>query len=173
MTNQVRPTSKEYAEHYEPYVGRVPDGDIVEFLEQQIERTVKILLDATPEQAGFRYEPSKWTTKEVIGHMGDVERIMIYRALRFSRGDHTPLPTMYEDDYVANGNFNERSVQSLVDELVAIRKGSIALFAGLADVAWDRTGTASGATVSVRALAYIIAGHELHHLDILNRRYLV
>ncbi|WP_442604164.1 DinB family protein [Paenibacillus sp. KN14-4R] len=171
--NQVRPASNEYAHYYDTYIKLVPEGDILAQLEQQIEKTAQILLATTAEQAYFRYEPGKWTTKEVMGHIGDVERVMSYRALRFSRGDQTHLPSMFEDDYVANGNFNDRSLESLVDELVTIRKSTIALYAGLADEAWSRTGTASNAIVSVRALAYIIAGHELHHLDILNHRYFV
>ncbi|MGH7443626.1 MAG: DinB family protein, partial [Longimicrobiales bacterium] len=133
--------------------------------------TVEPLRHLDDERARYAYAPGKWTIAEVVGHMGDAERVMSIRALRFARGDETPLPGFDENAYTPAGEFGGRSFASLLDELVAIRRATISLFANLPDAAWTRSGRASDAPVSVRALACIIAGHELHHRALFAERY--
>ena len=122
-------------------------------------------------EGNFRYAPEKWTVKEVLGHVNDTERIFTYRALRIARGDQTPLSGFEQDDYVRGGNFAERTLADLADEFGYVRSASIALFRSLQKEAWSRRGVANEKDVTVRALAFIVAGHELHHRLILEERY--
>ena len=122
-------------------------------------------------RGNFRYAPDKWSIKQLVGHMEDSERVFAYRATSIARGDKTPFPGFEQDDYVKNGGFGERRLTDLAEEFAAIRSASIALFRTLNPEAWTRHGTASNKTISVRALAFIIAGHELHHQRILEERY--
>ena len=168
----VRPAAAEYAPFYAGYVARVRDGDIVATLRAQIEDTARLLDRAGEAGAGYAYAPGKWTVREVTGHLCDGERIFSARALRFARGDPAPLPGFDEKAYVPAGAFEERTLASLVTELRAIRAATVALFDGLPASAWARTGTANETHVSVRALAWITAGHELHHRLLLEERYL-
>ena len=119
----------------------------------------------------FRYGADKWSVKEVLGHLCDTERIMSYRALRIGRGDKTPLPGYEQDDYVKNANFGRLSVEDLLEEYIAVRRGTLARFRHFDGVAWMQMGVASGHPTSARALAYIVAGHELHHRRILLEKY--
>ena len=167
-----RPSSGEYAPYYEKYVSLVPVGDVVETLERQVAETLALLRELTEEQGASRYAPGKWSVKEVIGHLIDAERVFAYRALRFARGDRTPLPGFEQDDYVTAGNFDARPLADLADEFEHVRRSTVALLRPLGEVEWGRSGTASDKEVSVRAIAYIIAGHELHHMRILRERYL-
>ncbi|CAN5244564.1 DinB family protein [soil metagenome] len=167
----VRPDPSEYAEWYAGYIARVPGGDVVASLRDGRER-MKEALGALPESIGdHRYAEGKWTVRTVIGHMIDAERIFSYRALRIARGDATPLPSFDENAYAAAAEADERRVAELVAELLAVRDSTVRLFASLPEAAWTRTGTASNASVSVRAIAFITAGHSLHHLSILKDRY--
>jgi hypothetical protein len=167
----IRPAPSEYAEFYQGYVARVPEGDIVASLRDGQDR-MKETLGTLPESiGGHRYAAGKWTVRTVIGHMIDAERIFSYRALRIARGDATPLAAFDENAFAVTAESDERRVAELVAELLAVRDSTTRLFASLSDVAWARTGTASGEVVSVRALAYITAGHALHHLSILKDRY--
>lgn len=172
MAYDQQPGRDEYSEYYHKYVARVPEGDVVAILATQIEDTITLLRNRTEEQALSAYAPGKWTIKEVIGHLSDVERVMSYRALRFARADATPLPGFDENTYAPAGEFNNRPLASLLAELAAARRATVALFAGLPDDAWTRSGPANNVSVSVRALAWIIAGHELHHRAILAERYM-
>jgi len=168
-----RPDADEYLEYYGRYIARVPDGDLLGTLEQQNEDTMA-LLAAVPEAKGdFAYAPGKWTLKEVIGHVADGERVFSYRALRIARGDQTPLPGFDEKAWVPNAGCAGRTVADLLGELRAVRAGTLALFRHRPPEAATRRGTASNGPVSVRALAWIIAGHERHHLAIIRERYLV
>lgn len=167
-----RPNPSEYAESFGRYIVKVPDGDVVEILAEQIEDTVRLLAGVTDQQALFRYAPGKWSVKEVVGHIADTERVMSYRALRFARGDSTPLPGFDENRLVAHAGFDRRPLAGLLDELQAVRRATVALFRGLDPEAGVRQGVANEKTVSVRALAYVIAGHERHHREILADRYL-
>jgi len=166
-----RPGADEFAPYYGRYIDRVPDGDILELLEAQLPEVMDVLDDVGEDRAGYRYEPGKWSIREVIGHIADTERVMAYRAMRIARKDRTPLPGFDENDFVANANFETRTLLSLVDEWATVRRATQALLEGLDPSAADERGTASENPVSVRALAYIIHGHVLHHLTILRERY--
>lgn len=172
MPYEGRPDPGEYNAYYDRYVALIPAGDIIALLSVQIDDTTALLRDLSEEQALHAYAPGKWSIKEVLGHIMDAERVFMQRALRFARGDETPLPSFDENAYAVAGAFNARPLASLISELTAVRRASIAFLAGLSPDAWERTGTASGFRVSVRALAWITAGHELHHRQILAQRYL-
>jgi hypothetical protein len=167
-----RPATTEYAAYYERYVSLVPDGDLVAILEQQLADFEALLASIPESQADYRYAPDKWSVKELVGHVNDGERIFAYRALRIGRGDQTPLPGFDQDPYIAAGSFGRRTLADLAEEFRYIRRSTIALLRGFDEEAWARTGTASDAPVSARAVAYIIAGHERHHGNILRERYL-
>jgi hypothetical protein len=169
---QVRPQPTEYAAFYESYVSLVPGTDILGVLEAQRMLMTQLLGARSEREGNFRYAPGKWTVKEVVGHVIDTERIFAYRALRFSRNDKTPCEGFEQDDYVKNGNFNERTLVDLAEEFAQVRGASLALFLGLDGDAWQRRGIANKNEVTVRALAYITAGHELHHRRILEEKYL-
>lgn len=167
-----RPDEDEYAPYYGRYISRVPDGDLYAILVSQLADTLA-LIRSIPEQRGtHRYADGKWSIKEVIGHVSDCERIMSYRALRFARADETPLPGFEQNDYVPPGGFDRRTLQDLSEELAAVRQATLHLLRHLDPAALTRAGTASGNRVTVRALAYIIAGHERHHIEILKAKYL-
>jgi len=168
-----RPAKDEYAPYYETYISKVPDQDLDQLLASQIEVTCAMLSKVPESEADAAYAPGKWTIKEVAGHMVDTERIMAYRLLRVSRGDPTPLPGFEQDDYVRNGNFQSRTLASLIEEFRLARASTLALLRGLDGATLARRGVADGKTVSARALAYIIAGHERHHVGILQERYLL
>jgi uncharacterized damage-inducible protein DinB len=167
-----RPAQDEYAPYYEKYVSLVPDGNIVATLERQAADTLALLRGVPEEKASSRYEPGKWSVKEVIGHVIDSERIFSYRALRFARNDQTPLPGYEQDDYARAANYDARTIADLADDFERVRAATVSLLRSLDAEAWTRRGTASDNPVSVRALAHIIAGHELHHVGILRERYL-
>jgi len=167
-----RPAPDEYAAYYGKYVTLVPDGDLCGMLGRQLAETLA-LLGQIPESRGtHRYAPGKWSIKELFGHVCDTERIMGYRALRIARGDATPLPGFEQDDYVPAGGFDQRTLVDLGDELSAIRRATVELFRHLDPAALARRGTASGNPFTPRALAYVIAGHERHHVAIVKTRYL-
>jgi hypothetical protein len=170
-TAAARPAPTEYAPYYERYVSLVA-GDVVETLERQGAETAALLRGLTEEQGDVRYEPGKWSVKELIGHLIDTERILSYRLLRVARGDRRPIEGFDQDPYVANSNAGARTVSSLADEFGHVRGATLALVRGLDDAAWSRSGVANENEVSARALAYIIAGHEAHHVRILRERYL-
>ena len=167
-----RPEETEYLPYYGKYVSLVPEGDILTILDRQIEGTLALLRAIPEEQGGFRYAPGKWSIKELLGHLIDTERIFSYRALRFARGDETPLPGYEQDDYVRGASFDACPLAGLAEELDSVRRATILLFRHLPNEAWQRRGTANESEASVRALSYIIAGHELHHVGILRDRYL-
>lgn len=166
-----RPGTDEYAPFYAGYVAAVPDGDLVALLEDQL-RTLQALCDGlTPTQAGHAYAPGKWTVKEVLGHLIDAERIFAYRVLRIARGDTTPLPGFDENAYTPESGAAGRTVADLAAECNAVRHATLALLRSLTPETAARRGTASGHTVSARAIAWIIAGHAQHHLKVLRERY--
>ncbi|MBA2526047.1 MAG: DinB family protein [Pyrinomonadaceae bacterium] len=167
-----KPDTTEYLPYYGKYVSLVPDGNILTVLGKQVEETA-VLLNSIPEsRANFRYAPDKWSIKELVGHMIDTERIFSYRALRFARNDKTPLPGYEQDDYVSNASFDGCTLTDLASELKSVRQSTLFLFKHLDANAWMRGGVANDSEASVRALAHIIAGHELHHREILHSRYL-
>lgn len=167
-----RPESGEYAPYYDKYISQVPDGDINRLLESQIRDTANLVRGIPEARGGHRYAEGKWSIREVVGHLCDAERVFGYRAMRFARSDNTPLPGFDENAFVANSRFDARTLASLIDEFEAVRGGSVALLAGLDEDEWIRRGTANNNEMSVRALAWTIAGHELHHRGLLQERYL-
>ncbi|MEO8027493.1 MAG: DinB family protein [Bryobacteraceae bacterium] len=171
MNRQPRPAADEYFEYYSRYISLVPDGDILATLRRQIDTSVAHLGSLTEAQAGHRYAAGKWSVKQCIGHMIDTERIFAYRALRIGRNDHTPIEGFEQDDYVQSAAFDACSPASLIEELHVVRKSTILLLEHLQDEAWGRRGVASTYAVSARALAWIIAGHELHHLTVIREKY--
>lgn len=167
-----RPAKDEFLPYYGRYIDLVPGEDLIDALRSGQEATRR-LLEPLPEARGdYRYGPDKWTVKEVLGHLIDTERVFVYRALRFSRNDATPLPGFDENAWMPQTGFGARSLRSLLDEQRAVRGATIAFFENLAEDAWTRVGTANNASMSVRAAAFVIAGHELHHQNVLRERYL-
>ena len=166
-----RPQPDEYAPYYDRYISLVQGEDILTALDQQRRDTMTLLCGRDEEDGDFRYAPEKWSAKEVLGHVCDTERIFAYRALRISRSDATPMEGFEQDDYVRNGPFAHRALSDLVEDLIAVRRATLSLLRNLDEAAWTRRGTANKNEVSVRGLAYIIAGHELHHRRILEEKY--
>ena len=166
-----RPEKNEYAEYYERYVSLITEADIVEVLERQQNDLREFFQKINEEKSRCAYAEGKLTIKELIGHLADGERIFAYRALRISRADETPLEGFEQDGYIENSNFNDTSLSDLTEELLLNCQANLILFKNLSAEAWLRTGTVSDNTVSVRAIAYIMAGHIRHHLNILKELY--
>ncbi len=162
-----RPDRSEYAEYYKNYIARVPEGPVLDFLAKQLEDYRQLLAGVSDEAANAAPALGKWSIKQVLGHLCDAERVQAYRALRFARGDATELPGFEQDDYVREAHSNSRSLDDLLAEFESIRKATIALFGSLPDEAETRVGIANGNPVTVRALAYIAAGHTQHHFEAL------
>jgi uncharacterized damage-inducible protein DinB len=165
------PQPEEYAPFYAGYINLVGDGPILEILEGLKESTHKFFKSLPPGKSDYAYAEGKWTIKEVLGHMTDAERTFGYRVLCFSR-EETVLPGFDQDAYSQKATFNSRSLEDLADEFRAVRESNMYLFRSLTGQQQTQKGIASGNPVSVRALLYITAGHELHHLNILKERYL-
>jgi hypothetical protein len=166
-----RPAADEHAPYYGRYIGLVPEEDVLAVLAGQLDEVLPFL-HGLADRADHRYAPGKWSIKEVVGHVTDTERVMAYRALRFARGDETPVPGFEQDDWMRHSPFGACRLADLVDEWGHVRRANIAFFRQLAPEAWSRRGTASGNPVTVRALAYILPGHVRHHLNVLRERYL-
>lgn len=167
-----RPGPTEYVPYFARYVGLVPEGDLLQTMERQLSETLDLLRSITPTKAAYRYAPDKWSIKQVIGHVSDTERVFCYRALCFSRGDDTPLPAFDENEYVRRANFGDRLLTDLAAEFEAVRSSTLHFFRSLDDDVLQRRGVANNNGFTVRAIAYIIAGHERHHVKILRERYL-
>jgi hypothetical protein len=166
-----RPQPGEYAPYYDRYISLVQGDDILSTLDQQRRDTMLLLSCRDEEDGNFRYAPEKWSAKEVLGHVCDTERVFAYRALRIARADVTPLEGFEQDDYVRNGPFANRPLSDLVEDFIAVRRATVSLLRNLDEAAWMRRGIANKNEVTVRALAYTIAGHELHHRRILEEKY--
>lgn len=165
-----RPEPNEYRSFYKDYIARV-DGEVMNTLVTQGQQLYAFIQQLSPEQADFRYAENKWCVREVIGHLIDTERIMSYRALCISRGETASLPGYDQDAYVEQANFGQRDLQNMASEYDAVRNATIAMFNGFSDEQLLQTGTANDVPFSVRAFAYVIAGHERWHLDLLEERY--
>jgi uncharacterized damage-inducible protein DinB len=168
---QKRPQKGDYALYYDNYIALVPSGEFLEILREQHRAMTRLLSPLTDQQAEFRYAPGKWSVKEVLGHVIDAERIFAYRILRIARGDQTPLAGFEQDGYIQTGNFSARTLNDLLEEFSSVREATITLVRSLDDDAWLRRGIASQKEISVLALAFVIAGHELHRRIILEERY--
>ena len=166
-----RPEATEYLPYYDQYISKVPGEDILTTLKEQADDSVALLMSTGEERGDYRYAPGKWSAKEVVGHVIDTERIFAYRALRISRNDATPIEGFEQDDYIRHGPFQDSRLRDLAQEFVCVRHATLFLFQRLDQNAWLRKGVANKAEVTVRALAYIIAGHELHHRKILKELY--
>ena len=165
-----RPTHDEYFEYYDTYVSKVPDGNIIQLLEEQLTE-VRSLLDAlSEEEAETIHPPYTWTIKQVTGHLIDTERIFADRLHRFAMGEQQEQPGMDQDIYIASADYRAVSLRALVDELLHCRQANILLLKRLTPEAWSRRGIASGYAVTVRALAWMLAGHIIHHLRIVQKR---
>jgi len=167
-----RPDATEYSNYYGRYIAAVPEGDVMAVLRRDRDEWQTMIAELTESRGGHRYAKDKWSIREVIGHVSDTERVFSYRAFRIARGDKTPLASFDQDEYVKTANSDRRTLSSLAAELLSVRESTLALFTALPDEAWTRTGTASDNPVSVRALAYITAGHAQHHLKIVREQYL-
>ena len=166
-----RPQPGEYAPYYERYISLVSGNEILSALESGRRQMMLLLSGRSEGEGDYRYAPGKWSAKEVLGHVCDTERVFAYRALRISRADQTPMEGFEQDDYVRNGPFAHRPLCELIDDYIAVRRATLTLFRNLDDAAWLRRGVANKNQVTVRALAYIIAWHELHHRSILEEKY--
>lgn len=168
-----RPTTDEYNTYMETYVRLVPEGDIDDILIQSLKNTTEFLSSVTENQANYRYAPGKWSLKEVMGHITDNERIMGYRLLRIARGDKTPLSGYDQDVMMSESPFESYDMTDLIEDYTAVRRATLTLLRGLSTEAWSRRGIVNDSESSVRAWAYIIAGHEMHHMNIIKDKYLV
>jgi hypothetical protein len=168
-----RPEADEYDPYYSDYIDRIEEADVIEVLQRQQADSEAVLMGLTDEAGGFRYAPDKWSVKEVVGHLSDTERVFAYRALCIARGETQSLPGMDQDIYVGGARFDSRGIDSLAKELSAVRSATITLFESFDQQSWARSGVANGVRISVRALAFIVAGHESHHMAILRDRYRV
>jgi uncharacterized damage-inducible protein DinB len=167
-----RPNPSEYDAYFSRYIDKIGDVDILGLLAQQVEGTVAELSKRSDLQAMHRYAPGKWSIKEIVGHIADTERIFVYRAVCFARGEQKRLPGFDENAYVAATRFDDRRLADLLAELKAVRAASLAFFSGLTADELTRRGTASEWEYSVRAVPFILAGHEKHHVGVIREKYL-
>ncbi|RUS46974.1 DinB family protein [Cohnella sp. AR92] len=165
-----RPLEEEYAEDFGYYIGLVPEGNIIDILLAQEKQMSELLASLTESQGAYRYAEGKWTLKEIVGHIADGERVMAYRLLRFARGDQTPLPGFDQELFMSP--FEDWTIGQVAEDYRAVRQSTITLLRGLPEEAWSRKGTANDVSVTARAIAYGIAGHELHHMGVIRNRYL-
>lgn len=162
----------EFNPYYGTYIDKTAGLDLRNGLKVGGERSINFLKSISNEKLEYRYAEGKWTIKEIIQHLIDSERVFAYRALRIAREDKTPLPGFEQDDYVAPSKANKRSLDQLMNEYAAVRHATVALFDSFSNEMLMRLGTASNSTVSVRAIGFIIMGHEIHHCDVIKERYL-
>jgi hypothetical protein len=172
MTSIDRPGSDEYHEFYAHYVDLVPAGDILALLEDQQARTLATLVKLDEDKANHRYAPEKWSIKDLLGHMIDTERLFAFRALWFARRDPVAQPGMEQDDWAASARHHARTLRDIREEYRTVREASLSLFRSFDAQMWSERGIASEREFTVRSIPYIIEGHELHHMEILQSRYL-
>ena len=162
----------EYADFYKSYIQVLEDVELIEELEICLHEFIKFVQNIPMDKFDYRYEAGKWTIKEIIQHLIDSERVFSYRALRISRNDKTPLPGFNENEYVDNSNGNDRNLQGLLTELAVVRQATLSLFNSFSQEQLTKIGIASNNEVSVRAIGFIIIGHQKHHQKIFTERYL-
>lgn len=165
-----RPASFEHAPYYANYIALVPENDVLAVLRAQCDETVEFLHMIPEKDSTILHPPYTWTIKQVVGHITDGERIFAYRALRIARGDVTALPGFDENEYAKAPEFSRMRLRALTNEFESVRRSTITLFENLAPESWTRRGQANNHPVSVRAVAYIIAGHVRHHMAIVQKR---
>ena len=172
MNTITKPHGGEYSPYYHTYINNVKSDDLIESLEKGSENFINFMNSISTEKFDYRYQEDKWTVKEIIMHHMEVERIFTCRALRFSRNDKTALPGFDENEYIPESHASERSVESLLKEYIALRQSTIEFFKNITVEMSLRLGIANGKEISVRALGFVITGHELHHIAIIKERYL-
>jgi len=166
-----RPEPGEHAPYYKRYIDLVADGDVTQTLERQLADALEQLTPLKPEQAHHRYAPGKWSALQVVGHVADTERVFAYRALSFARGDASELPGFDETTWADAAGADALELAAVLEDLACVRRASLSLLRGLTPAAWARRGVANGSATSVRALAWMMAGHERHHRAVLRERY--
>ncbi len=167
----MRPAPTDYAGFYANYVSLVPEEEVLSAIETQSSETQKLMASIDEARGAYRYAEGKWSVKEVFGHVTDAERVFGYRALCIARGDQTSLPGFDEQEYMRLANFDDWRIGDLAELYALNRRANIVFFRNLPEEAWDRRGVANNSPVTVRALAYIIVGHERHHVKVLRERY--
>ncbi|BBH18693.1 hypothetical protein Back11_00380 [Paenibacillus baekrokdamisoli] len=163
--------ANEFPPYFEQYIKLITEGNIVNILEEQLHEMTSLFSQLTDDQADFRYAEGKWSVKEVLGHITDNERIWAYRILRIARGDNHVCKSYDENQFAAESSFHLQQIDDLLEEFIVVRRSTIMLLKGLKDKAWLRSGTLYDAKLTVRAAAYVIAGHEKHHRGVLEARY--
>lgn len=166
------PSPTEHPVYYGKYIQRVPEGDLVDILNNQLKESLTFLESLPVEKLNYRYAAGKWTIPQIIQHITDTERIFAYRALRFARKDKTPLSGFEENDYADAANTSERSINDILEEFISVRRASIQLLKSFNDAILNNSGSSNGNPMTVRAMVYIIAGHELHHMQVIKEKYL-
>ena len=167
-----RPTPEEYPDYYNQYLGLVKDGDIINILEEQSVHVQNFILSIPEEKGDHTYGFGKWTIKEVFGHLLDTERILTYRVLSIARRDKQPLPGYDQDEYVKNSRYYKRSLKEIADEMLMLRAANLKFFKSFDETDLMERGTANEMLFSVRAILYILAGHELYHINFIKDNYL-
>ena len=167
----MRPVAGEYAPFFAGYVSLVPETDVLPALAAQASEMRRLAASVPPDRETFRYAPGKWSVREILGHIGDAERVFGYRAFCISRGEQKRLPGFDENDYIAESAYDERTVAELAEDFAGLRASNLAVLGRLDPSRWSRVGNANGNPISVRALAYIMAGHARHHFGVLKARY--
>jgi hypothetical protein len=170
-SSRSRPDTTEYAPFFHNYISSVPEGDVLTLLRESGRKIVDTLAAVPESRGGFRYGEGKWSIREVVGHLSDAERVFSYRAMRIARGDATPLPPFDENTYVPNSGAEARTLANLITEFAVTRESTALLLESLPADAWVRRGIVSEREISVRAIAYVLVGHPMHHLRILRERY--
>ena len=170
--NSLHLNENEYAPFYSNYIKALGEADLREVLKSSLLDLTTTIENLSEEKLNYRYADGKWTIKELIQHITDAERILSYRALRFSRNDATDLPGFDEDWYVDNSNGNDRSIEELLEEFKHVRKATLSLFKSFSTEMLAKTGSSNGSDMTVRALGFIIAGHQTHHLKIIKEKYI-
>ena len=168
-----RPSQAEFAPYYQGYVDRVSESDIMQVLRSELDDLDVLLGRVPPEKETYAYAEGKWTIREIVGHLIDGERVFGYRALCIARGEKQNLPGFDQDEYMATAPYNEIELEDLLSEMRLVRLSNLAMFRSLNEAAWERTGVANANEITVRALAFIMAGHLRHHMKVLRERYLV
>lgn len=170
--NAAQLSESEYSGHFSTYIKQAGEGKLIEELEISLHEFIRFVQNIPMDKFDYRYAEGKWTIKDIIQHIIDTERIFVYRALRFSRNDKTPLPIFEENDYAQNTNSNTRTIQDLLTEFSAVRHSSLLFYKSLTEEQLTRTGTASNNLISVRALGFVLIGHQKHHQNVFEERYL-
>lgn len=170
---QRRPDPSEHVPYFSRYIDLVPETDILGAIERQTMETQRLLSKIDESRAGYRYAPDKWSIRQVVGHIEDSERVFAYRALSIARGEQQPLPGFDEKAWMLTAPFDSSTLRQRTESFGFVRRSTIELFRSLDDEAWERSGVANNNPISVRALAYIVAGHERHHLGVLRERYAI